>query len=355
MFYKPKICYLDSRALKFQRGQDLLNKFKSQSLEIIPFDSKQPILTKFRDKTIAKDFLKIKSDVVVLTVGSAYTPKCGERSTDFGCQGTGHGCTMACAYCYTARHTGYANPIQVFANMENILDKIKTHSGLNATSFKTTPTTADSKFWIYDAGCSSDLSVDALISDNVKDYIKLFTTLKYSKLTFSTKYVNMDMLTYDPQHKTRIRFSLMPQTISSIVDLRTSKIVDRINAINDFYNAGYDVDLNFAPIIIYPGWKQDWELLLDQLNDTLSMQVKKQLNLEIIFVTHNEWLHNVNMEWLPNAEKILWQPDIQAKKISRYSRMVNYRYKLPLKKESVSWLKETIAVKLPYVKIRYAF
>jgi spore photoproduct lyase len=72
------------------------------------------------------------------------------------------------------------------------------------------------------------------------------------------------MLTYGPRGKTRVRFSLMPQVISKVVDVRTSAITDRIEAINDFVAAGYEMHLNFSPAIYYENWLQDYKELFTQ-------------------------------------------------------------------------------------------
>jgi DNA repair photolyase len=92
----------------------------------------------------------------------------------------------------------------------------------------------DNKYWTYEIGENGDCSADAAICDNVKDLIQLYKDIPNSKLTFATKFVNREMLTYDPQLKTRIRFSLMPHKMSKLVDVRTSPISERIDAINDF-------------------------------------------------------------------------------------------------------------------------
>ena len=41
-----------------------------------------------------------------------------------------------------------------------------------------------------------------------------------------------------------------------------------------------------------------------EMNDVLDDETKKQLATEIIFLTHNEQLHNVNMLWHPTGEAI---------------------------------------------------
>ena len=99
--------------------------------------------------------------------------------------------------------------------------------------------------------------MDASICDNVRDLVGLFGHLPNAKGSFATKFVNRDLLSYDPQGKTRIRFSLMPEKVAKVVDVRTSPIAERIAAVNDFVQAGYEVHLNFSPVIVYEGWEQD--------------------------------------------------------------------------------------------------
>src|SRR5690606_37845228 len=128
----------------------------------------------------------------------------------------------------------------------------------------------DPKYWVYEIGENGDCSADAAICDNVKDMITAFTTIPNGKLTFATKFVNRELLSYNPQLKTRIRFSLMPHNMSKLVDVRTTPISDRIDVMNDFVDAGYEVNVNFSPVIYYDGWLDDWNVLFDELNDKLN-------------------------------------------------------------------------------------
>lgn len=52
--------------------------------------------------------------------------------------------------------------------------------------------------------------MDAAISDNVRDFVALFRTLPDAKASFATKWVNPDLLGYDPAGRTRVRMSLIP-------------------------------------------------------------------------------------------------------------------------------------------------
>ncbi len=51
---------------------------------------------------------------------------------------------------------------------------------------------------MYDIGENSDCSVDAMVSDNVRDLVELFARLPNAKASFATKLVNRRLLDYDP-------------------------------------------------------------------------------------------------------------------------------------------------------------
>jgi len=97
----------------------------------------------------------------------------------------------------------------------------------------------------------------------------------------------------------------MPQSKAFVIDIRTSSIRDRIEAVNDFVEAGYEVHLNFALVVYYDEWLREYEELFQQIDDTLSPQAKAQLQSEVIFLTHNARSHEVNLGWHPQAEELL--------------------------------------------------
>ena len=92
-----------------------------------------------------------------------------------------------------------------------------------------------------------------------------------------------------------MRFSLMPPQTSKLVDVRTTRVEDRILAINDFVEAGYEVNINFGPVIVKEGWQSDYVELFGMLDAALSEAAKTQLAAEVIFLTHSEELYRVNL------------------------------------------------------------
>lgn len=347
---KISTIYYEPAILEYKRGQEILEQYPSA--ERIEVASHWNIPELHGNEEAVGEWNKVKRTVLVLGVKKSLSAMRYERSADFVAPSHANGCAMACAYCYVARRKGFANPITTFVNIEKICGYLERHA--KRQGVKPESTQADSKFWVYEIGTNSDCSVDASIADNVKDLVALFRRIPNAKATFATKCVNRDLLNYDPQGKTRIRFSLMPQSVSRIVDVRTSPISDRIHAINDFLEAGYEVNVNFAPVIYYDDWIKDYQELFEQVNDTLSQKAKEQLQAEVVFLTHNEQMHEVNLGWHPQAEELLWKPELQETKVSQTGG-VNLRYKRGFKGKLVNSFIELLSEHLPYCRVRYAF
>jgi len=346
----PKAIYLEAAVESFARGRQILDRFPKAERIIVDSHWKIPGLFGFEGNV--SDWNKIKRDVLVLGVKKSLRAEPNSRSSDFIAPSHSNGCAMSCSYCYVPRQKGYANPISVFVNIEQISAYLNRHA--SKLGWKAEPTQIDPKFWVYDIGCNSDCSVDAMASDNVRDLVRLFRTLPNAKASFATKFVNRDLLSYDPQRKTRIRLSLMPQAMAKLVDVRTSAIAERIASINEFFAAGYEVHLNFSPVIYYEGWEADYRELFDHLAQVLSPEVKAQLGAEIIFLTHNEKLHQINLGWHPKGEELLWKPELQETKYSQMGGR-NLRYKRGLKSELVDEFSALLTRHLPECQIRYAF
>jgi spore photoproduct lyase len=256
------------------------------------------------------------------------------------------------AYCYVARRKGRSNPITVFVNIEQVCASITRHARVQGP--KTTPNQVDPHSWVYDLGENGDLSIDAAISDNVRDLVALFRTLPNAKASFATKWVNPDLLGYDPQGRTRIRISLMPHEDAQVLDVRTSRVAERMAFINPLVEAGYEVHVNFSPVVVREGFEAVWEDLFRELNATLSPAARAQLACEVIMLTHNEALHAVNLGWHPKGEALLWRPDLQEAKISE-SGQGNVRYRRGWKGQWLERVLERLRTHMPYCRIRYAF
>ena len=270
------------------------------------------------------------------------------RSTDFISPSFGYGCLYNCSYCYMKRHKPHG--LDIATNTEDILTEINSHVMFAEVD---KPNQTHKEYITYDISCNEDFSLHA----KYHEWEKIFTFFKNHPVamgSFATKYVNPDFIFFNPNGKIRIRFSLMPQSKADIHEPNTSKIIDRIKAINVYVKAGYDVHVNFSPVIVYDGWLNDYYRLFQMLNDYVDSAIHANVLSEVIFLTHNESRHLVNNKNNPIAEKDLWTPNVQESKISQYGGK-NIRYNYKLKKEYIKDFVNLHNKIIPWNTIRYIF
>ncbi|MEV6264078.1 spore photoproduct lyase family protein [Streptomyces sp. NPDC051784] len=332
------------------RGRQILDRFPDA--EVIPVDSHWRIPHLHGNRGSVERWVRIKSTVLVLGEKKSLTVRANGRSANWIAPGAANGCAMACAYCYVPRRKGYANPVTVFTNIDGVLTRLARH--IAAQGPKKQPDQCDPDAWVYDIGENSDCSVDALISDNTADLVRAFSMWPSAKASFATKFVNPDLLLLQPRGRTRVRFSLMPPDDSRLLDIRTSPVEKRIAAAADFVEAGYEVHFNLSPVVVRPGWEEAWGELLRQMDDVLPDTVKAQAAAEVIMLTHNQDLHEVNLLWHPRAEETIWRPELQEPKLSQNGSW-NVRYRAGVKAASVETVRRLVATHAPWLPIRYAF
>jgi len=233
-------------------------------------------------------------------------------------------------------------------NIDQILTEINSHA-MFADVKK--PNQTHPQFVTYDIACNEDFALHSRYYD-WKKIFDFFKTHDRAKASFATKIIPNNMLEYNPEGKVRIRFSLMPQWMSSELEPNTPKIIDRIKAIDRFIDAGYDVHVNFSPIIVTENWKSYYEELFKMLDDNVAN--KDKVFAECIFLTHNEKKHFDNLKANRTGERLLWQPDFQEAKTSQYGGK-NVRYKHHLKSRYIEEFKEIHEKIIPWNRIRYIF
>ena len=268
------------------------------------------------------------------------------RSTDFISPSFGYGCLYNCSYCYMKRHKPQG--LDIAKNTMNILTEINNHCMFAEVD---KPNQTHNNYTTYDISCNEDFALHAKYHEweTIFDFFKEHPIAMGS---FATKYVNVDLLNYNPQGKIRIRFSLMPQSISDKLEPNTSKIIDRIKAINAFIDGGYEVHINFSPVVVYDNWLKDYEYLFQMVDNYVDYQ--NEVKCEVIFLTHNENKHNYNLANNISGESLLWNTDIQENKISQYGGK-NIRYKHNLKAQYIKQWTDLHDRIIPKNEIRYIF
>ncbi len=214
------------------------------------------------------------------------------------------------------------------------------------------PNQTHEEYITYDISCNEDFALHAKYHEWERIF-DFFVMHPRAMGSFATKYVNEKLIEYNPQGKIRIRFSLMPQIMADKLEPNTSKIIDRIKAINAFIDAGYDVHINFSPVIVAGNWLEEYENLFHMVNDYVDY--KDVVKAEVIFLTHNENKHKYNLtNDIPGEDEYLWVPTIQESKISQYGGK-NIRYKHDFKAQYIKKWTELHDQIIPWNTIRYIF
>ena len=238
------------------------------------------------------------------------------RSTDFISPSFGYGCLYNCSYCYMKRHKDKG--LSVAVNTGDILTEVNNHAYFTPVD---KPNQTHPEFTTYDISCNEDFALHA----RYHDWERIFEFFRDHPVAMGK---------------------------SDLHERGTTKIIDRIKAIDAFIDAGYDVHVNYSPIIVYDGWLQDYEYIFDMMNDYVSY--KNQVLSECIFLTHNFKKHLVNLDRHPETEVDLWVLDKQELKKSQYGGE-NIRYKLGQKSEYIKQFRQLHQSKVPWNTIRYIF
>ncbi len=271
------------------------------------------------------------------------------RSTDFISPSFGHGCLYNCTYCYMKRHK--PEGLSVATNTMDILTEINSHAYFSTVE-KPNQT---GEYVTYDISCNEDFALHAKYHD-WKTIFAFFRDHPLAMGSFATKYVNRDLLNFDPHEKIRIRFSLMPEIYRQKLEPNTSTIQERIASIHLFLEAGYEVHLNFSPVIVHDNWLNLYRGLFMDINSRAKFigWDTNDVKAEVIFLTHNEEKHLYNLQHKLPGEDLLWVPKIQEGKVSQYGGK-NIRYEHNRKADYIKQFVELHDQYIPWNKIRYIF
>lgn len=270
------------------------------------------------------------------------------RSADFISPLFGFGCLYNCSYCTMKRHL--PDGLTIATNINEILSEIDHHAWFAVVN---KPNQTHEKYVTYDISCNEDFALHAKYYD-VGKIFDFFANHEIAYASFATKYVNESLLEYNPKNKVRIRFSLMPPAYSKILEPKTSSIMRRIGAINEFAAAGYDVHINFSPVIYTPDFKRDYAELFQIIDKIVLDKYKDKVHCEVIFLTHNEFKHEYNVKNNLPGESMLWNPSIQAGKISSNGDN-NICYKPGFRHNLIREFTKIHDEIIPWNKIRYIF
>ena len=322
----PNCIYYEKNIENYELGKELLKKRKT-------IDNHNNI-EELRKKSNS-EFTNLKRNLIIgIRKTHNFVPN--HKVSDFLVPYTSSGCTAMCLYCYLVCNYNKCSYLRLFVNREQMLDKIIKVSNKSDTELT------------FEIGSNSDLILENTITGNLDWTIENFSKTNKGLLTFPTKFDMVDSIcSLNHNGKIIVRMSVNPEIVINKIELGTSRLKNRIEAINKLKKANYKIGILIAPVIFVENWKFEYENLIKYLVQNLSEEVKKDVFFEVIFMTYSYVHRMINQDAFPNAINLFNQELMTGRGRGKYM------YKANLRKEGEEFFREKLKEYFPENKIIY--
>ena len=219
--------------------------------------------------------IKSQNTKTLVTKPNNNSANCIAPNVIYGCFG---GCVST--YCYMSRYNG----TRVFVN-KNVDEIFNSVVEWEKTYIKV-PDQQDPVYTMVDIACNSDLVLmQKHMPEPLIDYLKRYDDHPRLNSTMATKYPGL--LKLDVNHfnkKPRVRVSIMPQVYSAVLEPKMSSIVSRIHDVNRLKNLGWEVHINYSPLIFVKYWDKEYESLFKQVKE-----IAGENKCEVIALTNHRF------------------------------------------------------------------
>ncbi len=276
--------------------------------------------------------IKVQKTKTLVTKDNNNSANCIAPNLIYGCFG---GCVDT--YCYMSRYNGH----RVFVN-ENV-DQIFNSVVEWEKEFTKVPDQQDPIYTMVDIACNTDLVLmQKHLPEPLIDYLKRYDDHPRLNTTMATKYpslLNLDVKKFNK--KPRVRVSLMPQRFADVLEPKMQKTIDRISEINRLKSLGWEVHINYSPVVFSKGWEEAYDELFRMVKS-----IAGENKCEVIALTN----HPNQMAKASDEAKKLMKDSCEVK-----SKSGVMRYPLVYKK---GWLDHWVFLYTGYFNsntIRYIF
>ena len=276
--------------------------------------------------------IKYQKTKTLVTKDNNNSANCIAPNIIYGCFG---GCVNT--YCYMSRY----NDTRVFVN-ENV-DDIFNSVVEWEKSYVKVPDQQDPVYTMVDIASNSDLVLmQKHMPIPLHDYLKMYDDHPTLNTTMATKYPGL--LNLDVNHfnkKPRVRVSLMPQVYSDVLEPKMQRILSRIHDVNRLKDLGWEVHINYSPLIFVKGWRQEYNDLFKSV-----LEIAGENKCEVIALTNHANQMN--------------KASVEAQELMKYSSEIKnkdgvMRYPLSYKTKLIAQFKEIYGLYFNLQTIRYIF
>jgi len=285
--FVPVHVFYEEKALDYPLGAKLFRRYDESGVPLTKIDDHNNI-PEFR-RAPDEMFPKLKKYLIIgVRKSLAHVPN--RKTSDYLVPFTSSGCPAMCLYCYLVCTYFKGAYLRVFVNREAMMDRMKKKAEKSE------------KPLVFEIGSNSDLVIENTVTGNLEWAVKEFAAVKNAYITLPTKFHMIDSL-LDIEHnkRTTVRMSVNPEPVIKKVELGTSPLEKRLNAMNRLFKAGYRVGMLLAPVVLMDGWETMYEDLLKKTAARLNPGLTNGLPVEIIFMTYGYAHRQINPAAFPNA------------------------------------------------------
>ena len=276
--------------------------------------------------------IKHQNTKTLVTKDNNNSANCIAPNLVYGCFG---GCVDT--YCYMSRYNGHR--VFVNENVDDIFNSVVEWE----KGFTKVPDQQDPVYTMVDIACNTDLVLmQRYLPEPLIDYLKRYDNHPTLNSTMATKYpslLKLDVKKFNK--KPRVRVSLMPQRFADVLEPKMQKVARRIPEINRLKDLGWEVHVNYSPLVFYKKWKQDYSELFKMVKE-----IAGENKCEVIALTN----HASQMARSSEAARELMSLSYEVKNSSGVM-----RYPLKHKTRLLEEFKELYSQYFDLDTIRYIF
>lgn len=329
--FVPDAIYYEEKIKDFEMGRELLEKYKDIPQYVIENHNNIEEMRKKENK----EFPRMKRNLIIgIRKTHRFVPN--NKISNYLVPYTSSGCIAMCLYCYLVCNYNKCAYLRLFVNREEMLNKIIKVANENKDEL------------VFEIGSNSDIILENSITGNLRWTIENFAKSEKGYITFPTKFDMVDDILYlQGKERVIIRMSVNPKEIIQKIEMGTSRLEDRVKAINKLKEAGYKVGILIAPVIFVENWERLYEELIIYLSQNLSEKVKKDLFFEVIFMTYSFVHRKINEEAFPSAINLYDTNLMTGRGKGKYT------YKQEERKKGEEYIRSLLEKHFPQNEIKY--
>ena len=320
-----------------------------QDIEVLPGNA----LTGMRGDSEREMYARAKSTLaVVVAPPGALKPQPIPPSADWRID-LARGCPAHCQYCYLAGSLTGPPVTRVYANLDEVLDGIRTHIGQGRVTSGTVERGAEGT--TFELSCYTDPLALEHLTGALATAIGRAGAGEWGtnlQLRVTTKFDDVrELVGLHHEGRTRVRFSVNAAEVANRFEGGTARVPARLEALRALAMAGYPVGLTIALVMPVDGWREAYGRLIDDV--VAAVDGVRDLDLTAELITHRftPASKDVLLGWYPRT-KLEMDEDSRSRKTTKFGG-VKYVYPKQLMSELRGWFTAELDRRLPNTRLLY--